>query len=287
MARIVIVTGMSGAGKSTALNIFEDMGYFCVDNLPISLIGKFIDLTSSANSDINKIALGIDIRSGQVLCELEEILSGLTKANFQYEILFLDADDETLIKRYKETRRKHPLATEKRVDEGIITERKTIDFLRTRADYIIDTSLMLTRDLKKEVEDIFLNNKKFSNLYITLLSFGFKHGIPADADLVFDVRFIPNPFYIEEMKQKTGMSEEVKEYVLSFDESKIFIEKTMDLLKFLIPNYIHEGKNKLIIAIGCTGGKHRSVAISNEFYKLLNKNCDYGINIQHRDITKI
>lgn len=284
--RLVIVTGMSGAGKSTALKIFEDIGYFCIDNLPISLINKFADLTSSPNYNINKIAIGIDVRSGQVLKELDNILHGLTKNKYQYEILFLDADDEILIKRFKETRRKHPLATVSRVDEGIISERKQIDFLRKRADYIINTSFMLTRDLKMEIEAIFINNKAFNNLYITILTFGFKHGLPSDLDLLFDVRFIPNPFYIEELKCKTGMDDDIRDYVMSFEEAKIFLIKLEDMLNFLIPNYIREGKNQLVIGIGCTGGKHRSVAIANQLYSTLKSNRDYGINIQHRDITK-
>lgn len=287
MISFVIVTGMSGAGKSTALKVFEDMGYFCVDNLPISLISKFADLTNSLNSNISKVALGIDIRSGQVLSDLENILANLSGKKFKYEILFLDADDETLIKRYKETRRSHPLAKERRVDEGIVAEREMIDFLRKRADYIIDTSLLLTKDLKSQIENIFINNRQFKNLYVTILSFGFKYGLPSDADLVFDARFIPNPFYIDELKQKTGMDPAVRDYVLSFEESKEFLYKLHDLLKFLIPLYINEGKNRLIIAIGCTGGRHRSVVIANELYNLLNENGEYGINIQHRDLTKL
>lgn len=283
----VIVTGMSGAGKSTALKIFEDMGFFCVDNLPISLINKFADLTRAPGYNIHKIALGIDIRSGQVLGELENILSTLSINNYKYKILFLDANDEVLIKRFKETRRKHPLAAMQRVDEGIRDERELIAFLRKRADYIIDTSFMLTRDLKLELEEIFTHDKKFNNLYITILSFGYKHGLPSDVDLLFDVRFIPNPFYIDELKSKTGMDQKVKEYVMSFEEARTFLAKLEDLLKFLIPNFVREGKNHLVIGIGCTGGKHRSVVMAGELYKLLSDNSGYGINIQHRDVSKL
>lgn len=285
--RFVIVTGMSGAGKSTALKIFEDMGYFCVDNLPISLIGKFADLTVSPGYEISKTALGIDIRSGQVSGDLEHILASLSKNFHKYEILFLDANDETLIKRFKETRRKHPLAGAVRVDEGIALERRRIEFLRRKADYIIDTSYMLTRDLKQELEQIFIGNKHFLNLYITVLSFGFKYGLPSDIDLLFDARFIPNPFYVEHLKEKTGLEKEIKEYVMSFEESRTFLHKLEDLLKFLIPYFIREGKNQLVIGIGCTGGRHRSVTIAEEIYRNLSEGGgDYGINVQHRDVTK-
>lgn len=284
--RFVIITGLSGAGKSSALKMLEDNNFFCVDNLPIELIIKFAELTFNNSSDKNKdVALGLDIRSGQALQELEEILDQMADLKYSYEILFLDANDETLIKRFKETRRAHPLAPEGRVDEGIALERKKLDFLRSRADYIIDTSRLLTRELKLEVENIFIRNYKFNNLFVTILSFGFKYGIPSDADLIFDVRFMPNPYYIEELKVQTGNDEAVKEYVMNSGVSKEFLKKLEDMIEFLIPNYIAEGKNQLVIGIGCTGGKHRSVTVANAIYDKLSRGKDIGIKVTHRDIA--
>ena len=284
--RFVIITGMSGAGKSSALKMLEDNNFFCVDNLPIELIIKFAELTFNNSSDKNRdVALGLDIRSGQALQELEEVLDQMTALKYSYEILFLDANDETLIKRFKETRRAHPLAPEGRVDEGIALERKELDFLRSRADYIIDTSRLLTRELKVEVENIFIRNYKFNNLFVTILSFGFKYGIPSDADLIFDVRFMPNPYYIEELKVQTGNDEAVKEYVMNSGVSKEFLKKLEDMIEFLIPNYIAEGKNQLVIGIGCTGGKHRSVTVANAIYEKLSEDKDIGIKVTHRDIA--
>ncbi len=284
--RFVIITGMSGAGKSSALKMLEDNNFFCVDNLPIELIIKFAELTFNNSSDKNRdVALGLDIRSGQALQELEEVLDQMTALKYSYEILFLDANDETLIKRFKETRRAHPLAPEGRVDEGIALERKELDFLRSRADYIIDTSRLLTRELKLEVENIFIRNYKFNSLFVTILSFGFKYGIPSDADLIFDVRFMPNPYYIEELKVQTGNDEAVKEYVMNSGVSKEFLKKLEDMIEFLIPNYIAEGKNQLVIGIGCTGGKHRSVTVANAIYEKLSEDKDIGIKVTHRDIA--
>lgn len=284
--RFVIITGLSGAGKSSALKMLEDNNFFCVDNLPIELIIKFAELTFNTASDKNRdVALGLDIRSGQALQELEEILDQMAALKYSYEILFLDANDETLIKRFKETRRAHPLVPEGRVDEGIALERKRLDFLRSRADYIIDTSRLLTRELKLEIENIFIRNYKFNNLFVTILSFGFKYGIPSDADLIFDVRFMPNPYYIEELKVQTGNDEAVKEYVMNSGVSKEFLKKLEDMIEFLIPNYIAEGKNQLVIGIGCTGGKHRSVTVANAIYDKLSKDKDIGIKVTHRDIS--
>ena len=238
------------------------------------------------NSEINKVALGIDIRSGDALNELESILENMSAKNYMYEILFLDANDETLVKRYKETRRKHPLAENNRVDKGIVLERKKLEFLKKQADYIIDTSKLLTRELKFELEEIFVKNKEFKSLFITILSFGFKYGIPNDSDLVFDVRFLPNPYYIDELKQKTGNDIEVQNFCMQYEVSKQFIDKLEDMVNFLIPNYIAEGKNQLVISIGCTGGKHCSVTLANELYNRLNNKGDYGLKIEHRDIQK-
>ena len=284
--RFIIVTGMSGAGKSTALKMLEDVGYFCVDNLPVPLVPKLAELLRVPNSEINKIALGIDIRSGQKFPELECILEGFKESGMDYEILFLDASDDVLIKRYKETRRNHPLAGDGRVDKGIQKERAYVEQLRQKADYILDTSRLLTRELKVELNKIFVENKEFKNLYVTVLSFGFKYGIPSDADLVFDVRFLPNPYYIEEMRPKTGNDREVRELVMNNEKSTQFLEKLEDMIRFLIPNYIIEGKHQLVIAIGCTGGKHRSVTLANELYEKLCEDENYGIKIEHRDIEK-
>lgn len=284
--RFVIVTGISGAGKSTTLKMLEDMGYFCVDNLPIKLIDKFAELTSIPSSEITKVAIGIDIRSGQTLGELEDILNKLKRSGFGHEILYLDADDQVLVKRYKETRRNHPLAGEGRVDKGIQKERFKLEFLKKRADYIIDTSQLLTRELKEEIEKIFVQNKEYKSLFVTILSFGFKYGIPSDSDLVFDVRFLPNPYYVERLKQKTGNDKEVQEYVMSYEMASEFLDKLYDMIQFLMPNYIAEGKNQLVISIGCTGGKHRSVTLANKLYNKLKDYGEYGLKIEHRDILK-
>ncbi len=284
--RFVIVTGMSGAGKSTALKMLEDMGYFCVDNLPIPLLTRFVEMFSEPEEEVKKIALGIDVRGGQDFTGLKEVLDDLDSREIEYEILFLDASDDVLIKRYKETRRKHPLSGSGRVDTGIAIEREKIMFLKMRATYILDTSKLLTRELKLELEKIFVKGHSFCSLYITVMSFGFKYGIPQDSDLVFDVRFLPNPYYIDSLKEKTGNDPEVQDYVMENDKSRVFLKKLEDMVEFLIPNYILEGKNQLVIAIGCTGGKHRSVTLANALYQILDKKENYGVRIEHRDIGK-
>ena len=284
--RFVIVTGMSGAGKSTALNRLEDMGYFCVDNLPISLISKFAEMAYTPGSEIQRVALGVDVRSGEALGKLEDVLEGMAAASQKYEILFLDAADEVLVKRYKETRRTHPLARGGRVDRGIAQEREKLAFLKRHADYIIDTSKLLTRELNMELEKIFVQARRYQNLFITVLSFGFKYGIPADADLVFDVRFLPNPYYYENLRKLTGNDKEIQDFVMGYDMAHIFLDKLEDMIRFLVPNYVLEGKNQLVIAIGCTGGKHRSVTLANKLYERLSDQTDYGIKLEHRDIGK-
>lgn len=285
--KFVILTGMSGAGKSTALKMMEDIGFYCVDNLPIALLEKFVELSNAQqNTELQKVAVGIDIRSGQALEELREILDRMEVAGETCEILFLDAEDSVLVKRYKETRRSHPLAGGERVDKGIDEERKRVAFLKKRADYIIDTSRLLTRELKIELDKIFVQNQGYKNLFITILSFGFKYGIPTDSDLVFDVRFLPNPYYVEGLRPKTGNDKEIQDYVMQFPEAHEFIHKLEDILEFLIPNYIAEGKNQLVISIGCTGGKHRSVTLANELYRKLSVRKEYGLKIEHRDIEK-
>ncbi len=281
--RFVIVTGMSGAGKSSTLKMLEDAGYFCVDNLPIQLIKKFARLIMQGSQ--NRVALGIDIRSGQALKEMETILRDMKNSEIPYEILFLDCSPEVLIKRYKETRRNHPLSAGGRVEKGIAMERERLAFLRKNADVIIDTTHLLVRDLKLQINKIYLNDEKFSNFFITILSFGFKYGIPTDADLVFDVRFLPNPFYIPELKNKTGKDKEVSEFVMEAEAATQFLNKLEDMLKFLIPHYITEGKNQLVIGVGCTGGKHRSVTLAKELAIRIN-NTEYGLKVEHRDIEK-
>lgn len=285
--RFVIVTGVSGAGKTAALKMLEDVGYFCVDNLPIPLIEKFVSLMNdSTGEDVQNAALGIDARSGDALDELEIVLDRMKESGYEFEILFLDADDRTLVKRYKETRRLHPLAYGGRVDDGIRLEREKMRFLKERADYIIDTSHLLTRELKQELEKIFVKNQEFHNIMVSVLSFGFKYGIPADADLVFDVRFLPNPYYLDELRPKTGMDDSVYNYVMDCDAARKFASMLEEMVTFLIPNYIKEGKTNLVIAVGCTGGKHRSVTIARELYSRISENSKYGIRLEHRDIKK-
>ena len=284
--RIVIVTGISGAGKSTALKMLEDAGYFCVDNLPVPLLPKFMEMLILPGSEYTKVGLGIDIRSSQKFGQLRETLETLRKKDVKFEILFLDASDEALVKRYKETRRSHPLAGDGRVDKGIDEERRRTIFLKQQADYIIDTSQMLTRELRSEILKIFVENKNYKNLYVTILSFGFKYGIPGDADLVFDVRFLPNPYYIQDLRPMSGNDAPVRDYVMSSETARKFLDKLVDMVQFLIPNYVAEGKNQLVIGIGCTGGKHRSVTLANALYYALEQEEGYGLKIEHRDIEK-
>lgn len=283
--RFVIVTGMSGAGRSTALKILEDCGYYCADNLPISLLPMFAQLMND-NPDITKAAVGIDIRNGKELDKMDGQLSDMKAAGFQYEILFMDASDKTLIKRYKETRRQHPMAVDGRVETGLKEERAKLAFLKKEADYIMDTSQLLVRELVQNMDEIFQQNREFKNMVVTVLSFGFKNGIPSDADLVFDVRFLPNPYYLEELRPKTGNDPEIQQFVMNSPEAGEFLDKLEDMVRFLIPNYIKEGKNRLVIAIGCTGGKHRSVTLTNALYERLKKNQKYGLRVEHRDIDK-
>lgn len=281
----VIVTGMSGAGKSSVLKMLEDSGYYCVDNLPIPFVPKIAQWVKEENADKRNVALGIDVRSGDALEGMEQVLNYLDKEQYAYEILFLDSGTDVLVKRFKETRRTHPLTGVGRVDKGIELEREKLSFLKKRADYIIDTSHLLVRELKSEVDKIFFSDKKYSNFLITVLSFGFKYGIPVDSDLVFDVRFLSNPFYIPELKVKTGMDEEVYNFVMNSEGAEDFLDKLEDMLTFLIPNYIVEGKNQLVVSIGCTGGHHRSVTLARAIAGRMEK-LEYGIKLEHRDIKK-
>ncbi|MBQ8591750.1 MAG: RNase adapter RapZ [Lachnospiraceae bacterium] len=284
--RFVVVTGMSGGGKRTAMKMLEDIGFYCVDNLPVMLIEKFVELIATPNSEITKVALGMDIRADQPFGDAINTLDKLKAAGYDYELLFMEASDAVLIKRYKESRRLHPLMEPgELVQDGIARERKILEPVKKKADYVIDTSNLLTRELKEELDRIFVSNKEYNSLMIRTMSFGFKNGIPADADLVFDVRFLPNPFYIEELKNMTGNDKPVQDYVMSFEEASLFLDKLSDMIQFLIPNYVKEGKYQLVIAIGCTGGKHRSVTLTNELYKRLEDQGNYGLTIFHRDIT--
>lgn len=282
--RFVVVTGMSGGGKTTAMKMLEDAGYYCVDNLPISLLGKFVELMVTPTSEVTKVALGIDVRAGEGIRDVADSFAKLKKQGCQYEILFMDAADHVLLKRYKETRRVHPMAPNERVEVGIEREREMLSDIYSQADYIIDTSTLLTRELKEELDRIFVQNEDGHKLIVTVLSFGFKNGIPADADLVFDVRFLPNPFYIDELKHQTGNDKAVQEYVMSFDEAGEFLHKLTDMLEFLVPNYIKEGKYRLVLGIGCTGGKHRSVTLANAIYNKLKDLDICGVTLQHRDV---
>jgi UPF0042 nucleotide-binding protein len=279
----IIVTGMSGAGKSTTLKFLEDLGFFCVDNMPPALIPKFVEIWE--NSEIESVALGADIRGGKLFEDLFLALDGLTARNYKYDILFLDASDEVIIKRFKETRRSHPVAKNDRINIGIEKERELLIDLKKRATHIIDTGYLQTRQLKEKLSDIFTLHKEFNSLNIAVVSFGFKYGVPADSDLVFDVRFMPNPFYNLELRPQTGLDGPVKSYVLEHPVCREFLTKLFDLIKFLIPNYINEGKNQIVISIGCTGGRHRSVTIAAELFKTLQE-IGHSVIIHHRDIDK-
>lgn len=283
--RLVIVTGMSGAGKSTALKFLEDMGFFCADNLPPSLIRKLAEVCGKPGTGIEKVALGIDIRGGRLFEDLFSELDALAGTDHDSQILFLDASDEMLQNRYKESRRSHPLSKHERVIAGIERERGLLQDVKSRSDYILDTSQTLAQQLKEKLAEIFIEGKKFQNLVVTIMSFGFKYGVPTDVDLVFDVRFIPNPFYISGLREQTGNDEAVRDFVLSRSESTVFLQKLYDMLEFLLPCYIREGKNQLVIGIGCTGGQHRSVALGNEIHAAL-QNLGQYVTITHRDIDR-
>ncbi|MDK2808307.1 MAG: RNase adapter protein RapZ [Clostridiales bacterium] len=283
--RLVIVTGMSGAGKSSVLKMLEDAGFFCVDNMPIPFIKRLMTVLSTDDLGTDKIALGVDVRSGQALNGMTQVIQFLRTEQITFEILFLDASTEVLVKRFKETRRTHPLTGVGRVEKGIDLERRKLQFLKQQANYILDTSHLLIRELKAEIDKIFFSTEIYSNFFVTVLSFGFKYGIPADADLVFDVRFLPNPYYVDMLKYKTGNDAEVYNYVMQSEAAVNFLNKLEDMLRFLIPNYMIEGKNQLVVAIGCTGGKHRSVTLANAIAKRLTS-MEYSLKTEHRDIDK-
>lgn len=280
--RFVIITGLSGAGKSQAVKYMEDFGFYCIDNLPPTLIPKFADLCHQSQGSMDKVALVIDIRGGMFFNDLFDSLGNLENLGYEYEILFLDASNKTLIKRFKETRRTHPLLSAGSIPEGIELEREKLKKLKTKATNIIDTSNLRPAQLKDELMNIYVEGNNSNNLIIHIVSFGFKHGVPLDSDLVFDVRFLPNPFYIEELKSFTGKDERIREYVMNSPVSVEFSNKLNDMISFLIPQYVKEGKNQLVIAIGCTGGMHRSVTIAHVLYNYLKK-AGHRVVMNHRD----
>lgn len=285
MVRFVIVSGMSGAGRSSVLRMLEDIGYLCIDNLPVRMIPSVTKAFMKEGKSIEGAALGIDIRNLEGLTELGDILGEMKESGYHYEILFLEADDKVLIKRYKETRRNHPLALQGRVEQAILEERRELAGVKAKADYILDTSHMLIRDLKKEIDKIFLEKTEYQNFFVTILSFGFKYGIPVDSDLVFDVRFLPNPYYVKELKEKTGNDSEVYDYVMNTEPAAIFSKQLFQMVQFLIPNYIIEGKNQLVISIGCTGGRHRSVSVARALAKNMEQ-LPYSLKVEHRDMMR-
>jgi RNase adapter protein RapZ len=281
--QLIVITGMSGAGKTVAVQCFEDIGYFCVDNLPPILLPKFAELLGQSRGKLQKVALVIDLRGGAFFATLLESLEQLEEQyGIHYRILFLEADDNTLVRRYKETRRRHPQAPEGTPLDGIREERVLLQELRAQANLVLDTSRLRPVALKQQITDLL--NTSESSTFVTFLSFGFKHGIPIDADLVFDVRFLPNPHYIDDLRPLTGREETVSEYVMKWKETEEFLAKLMDLLTFLVPQYKKEGKSQLVVAIGCTGGKHRSVAIAEHLYHILEEH--ERCQVKHRDMEK-
>lgn len=283
--RFVILTGMSGAGKSHAVRCMEDLGYYCVDNMPPSLMCKFAEICFNSQDKFDKVALVCDSRGREFFEEIFSSLNELASTGYNYEIVFLDANDEVLIKRFKETRRKHPFSETLLLGDAIKSERKMLEELKDRANHIIDTSEKTPQQLKKEIVNIFSPNTAINGIIINIMTFGFKHGLPLDADLMFDVRFLPNPFYIPELKKLTGEDKSVSDYVMNFEQSKKFLEKLTDMIDYLLPHYVDEGKSQLVIAIGCTGGRHRSVAIAEKLFKHL-KSSGQHVTISHRDSTK-
>lgn len=281
----IIVTGLSGAGKTQAVRSLEDMGYFCVDNIPPTLIPKFAELCAQSKGDINKIALVVDIRGGEFFDSLTEVLAELDKMENRYQILFLEASDETLIRRFKESRRSHPLSPDGEVLQWIEEERMRLQDLRGRAHTIIDTSDMAPAQLKEEMQNLYGDLADTSRLRITVVSFGYKYGIPMDSDLVFDVRFLPNPHYDAELRPRTGNDPEVQKFVLNNPVAGNFLDKFYSLIEFLIPQYVKEGKTTLMLSIGCTGGMHRSVTLVNKLADYL-KNKDYKVKVRHRDVGR-
>ncbi len=282
--RFVIVTGMSGSGKTHALKMLEDLGYFCVDNLPLELVGKFAELAGSSAQEYSKVALGLDVRSlYKGRSSVDDFLEIMDE--YPHEILFLDCAERTLVRRYKASRRMHPLAKNGRIEDGIALEREYLKALRECADYVVDTSDLLTRQLQEELSRLFATDAEEGNLFLSILSFGYKYGIPSDADLVFDVRFLPNPFYVDELKHKTGNEKEVQDYVCQTGEADDFLHRAEDLLDYLLPRYVAEGKRQLMVCVGCTGGRHRSVTMANRLADYYSESS-WPVSVLHRDITR-
>lgn len=280
--KIVIITGMSGAGKSQAVKVFEDLGYYVVDNMPPNLLGKFVDVLSSAEGKFTDVALVMDIRSGKFFEGIEGSIDDLVTKGVDFEILFLDAEDEEIVTRFKETRRVHPLSSRERLLNGIQKEREILNPIKEKADYVIDTTGLPLRKFQEKIKKRYVMHETPETLNVNVVSFGFKYGVPVDADLIFDVRFIENPFYIDELRPLSGLDEPVKKFVLTNDVTRQFLKKAMDMLTFLIPHYIEEGKKQLIIGVGCTGGRHRSVAITDEITRQL-KFQGFHATSFHRD----
>ncbi|MHB8926454.1 MAG: RNase adapter RapZ [Bacillota bacterium] len=283
--RFVIISGLSGAGKTRVLQSLEDLGYFCVDNLPPGLIPKFAELCSQPENKLTRVALVTDIRGGEFFDSLFESLEYLEESGFPYQILFLEADDETLIRRYKETRRRHPLAQQGSVLEGIREERLRLQELRGRATWIIDTTDLTPQKLREQIVEIFSRDEGLQRLIITLVSYGFKHGLPLDADLIFDVRFLPNPHYVDNLRPLDGNDERVREYVMKWPAAQKFLRRVQSLVEFLLPHYENEGKSQLTVGIGCTGGRHRSVVIAERLAEWL-RGKGYTVLVEHRDISR-
>ncbi len=282
---LIVITGLSGAGRTQAMQSLEDQGFFCVDNLPPSFLVKFAELCAQSRGKVSKAAIVCDLRGGEFFSSLSEALCNLQKEGFRLKVLFLDASDETLIRRYKESRRRHPLSPHGRVLDGIQAERQQLEDLRFRADKIIDTSDLSAQQLRSQVAEFFCKAQGLGQMAVSVISFGFKYGIPMDADLIMDVRFLPNPFYVESLRPLTGEHELVRNYVFGNQMAQDFMEKYLDLLEYMLPNYIGEGKTHLVIGIGCTGGQHRSVAIAERVGDFLRER-DYAITVKHRDAIK-
>ncbi|NMB41880.1 MAG: RNase adapter RapZ [Firmicutes bacterium] len=284
--RFVLITGFSGAGKSGALHSFEDLGFFCMDNLPPALIPKFAELCIQSGDKIKRVALVCDIRGGELFSGLFDALDRLEGMGFDYEVLFMEASEEILIRRYKETRRRHPLAEKGSIMEAIREERPLLEDIKGKADMIIDTSELAIADLKEKISRLYAPKQWEKNIIITVISFGYKYGLPLDADVVFDVRFLPNPYYVDSLRHLSGNEQSVHDYIWKWAITHRFFQKLKDMMEFLIPCYIKEGKPQLIIAIGCTGGRHRSVSLANELARVLAED-DFQAKAEHRDHDKV
>ena len=282
--RIIIVTGMSGSGKTQACRYLEDFGYFCVDNLPPVFIPKFVELCTHAAGHFNKMVFVVDTRSREFFDDLVQVLEDMDKADLDYEILFMDASDDVIIRRYKETRRRHPMAPSSRISDGVFKERKRLESVRSKSTYVIDASNLSKAELREKIKQLF-GNTDGEAMNISVLSFGFKFGMPLDADMVLDVRFLPNPFYVQELRHKSGTVPEVAAYIEDKTVTQDYLKRLDPFIDFLIPQYVREGKSQLVIAIGCTGGMHRSVFVAKHIYDQLSKKS-YAVNLEHRDLMK-